>query len=220
MKLRYPPDGRGSRRQSLAISARKSQDRAPRPGADHLHRPKGQDDLSPVLESRAPDAYCFTPAESVAKRNEKRRPLRRRRNLAQRRKARPERIFSTHYERSLPPGDCPRGGHGKQDQAQEHQAGIEPAPSPIGAPTSCDIPRRPRSAEIRTGGRADRLGPCQGRRNLNLRQKGLCPCGFHHGENRIRYFITGLRGSSPHMARRLLVVSPITTAAGRPPGER
>ena len=117
--------------------------------------PKAKAILMPyILRAPSPDAYCFSPAESVAKHVAEMRARRRTRvqpSQQNRRKARPQKAPSTHfckdaYRRAIVRGVA-KANRAAVDQAA--RGGNRPAPrknARSGTPTSCGIPRRRRSA--------------------------------------------------------------------------
>jgi integrase len=109
--------------------------------------PKAKAILVPyLLKATAPDAYCFLPAESAAKANEKQRTLWG--QARRRRKPRPKRTFSTHYEKEAYRRAIARGvSKANKINAEEAiKSGTEPAPIPDWSPNQL---RHSAATEIR-----------------------------------------------------------------------
>ena len=150
--------------------------------------PRAQKVLLPYL-LRAADAYCFSPAESVAKRNDELRAHARRGCSPPTEPAEgpPVHDPSTRYgkdayRRAVACGVALANREIDEEAAREV---IEPRRLPAGTPTSCGTRGQRDSPAIRPGGRPDGFGPRQGRRNPGVRRAGLCPCGWRHGANRV-----------------------------------
>jgi len=114
--------------------------------------PKAKAILVPyLLQAAAPDAYCFSPAESMAKQNVERRARRKTRvqpSQLCRRKAQPKRVPSTHYQKEAYRRAIARGlAKANQANAKEAaQAGTEPTSIPDWSPNQL---RHSAATEIR-----------------------------------------------------------------------
>jgi len=130
-------------RRGLAVPTGKSQDGVPRSRADHLHRPRPAVILPYLL--REENAYCFSPAESEAKRHDEMRARRKTKVQPSQQNrgsiAGPSAQGAVHQGRLRP--RTPAGD--RQGQSADHQAGCRAgitirSCSPIGIPISCGTP--------------------------------------------------------------------------------